>query len=334
MRAELAARWTSLLGLAEQRLPALTRLKRAETLPIALHRRRIYVVPTRFGLVYTGMLLIMLLGALNYSNNPAMLLTCLLGAAAYQSVFSGFRELNRIALRAIKARPCHAGDALHLSLHVDSGQSARHALHLRMENAGGVTGSDDVVFDIAAEGTVSVEASIPALRRGWQPVGRIRIWSEYPFGLFHVWSWLHPQYRALVYPRAEGNAPPFPESGSAAANLAIVRRGGDELSMLRDYHPSDARRLIAWKASARHDTLLVKEFDRPQSREIVLDWQSVEGLEHEARISRLAAWVERAESLRVPYALALPALRVGPGLGGEHQQSCLRALALLPDAPA
>jgi uncharacterized protein (DUF58 family) len=334
MRAELAARWTSFLGFAERRLPALTRLKRAETLPIALHRRRIYVVPTRFGLVYSGMLLIMLLGALNYSNNPAMLLTCLLGAAAYQSVFSGFGALNRIALCAIKTRPCHAGDALHLSLHFDSGRSARRALHVRMENADNGTGGNDVVFDMTAEGTASVETSIPALRRGWQPVGRIRIWCEYPFGLFHVWSWLHPQYRALVYPRAEANAPPFPESGSAAANLATVRRGGDELSMLRDYHPSDARRLIAWKASARHDRLLVKEFDRPQSREIIFDWHSAEGLEYEARISRLAAWVERAESLRVPYALVLPALRVGAGLGFEHQQSCLRALALLPDTHA
>jgi len=333
MRAVFAARWTSLLAYAERRLPALTRLKRAETLPIALHRRRIYVVPTRFGLVYSVMLAIMLLGALNYNNNPAMLLTCLLAAAAYQSLFSGFRTLNRIALQAIKAHPCHAGGTLRFSFHFDAGPSARRALRLRMENAEQEAGCYDVVFDVPARDTVSVEASIPALRRGWQAIGRVRVWSEYPFGMFHVWSWLHPEFRALVYPRIEADAPAFPEAASAA-NAATMRRGGDELSMLRDYRPSDARRLIAWKASARHDSLLVKEFDRPQNREIVLDWHSLEGLFQEARISRLAAWVERAESLRVPYVLALPALRLGPGLGAEHQQSCLRALALLPDAPA
>jgi uncharacterized protein (DUF58 family) len=329
MRAALAARWASLLAYAEQRLPALTRLKRAETLPIALHRRRIYVVPTRFGLVYSGMLLVMLVGALNYSNNPAILLTCLLGAAAYQSVFSGFRTLNRVTLRAIKTRPCHAGDALQMSLHFDADRSARRSLHLRVENSGGTTSAEEIVFDIAAAGARSVEARVPALRRGWQPIGRIRVWSEYPLGMFHVWSWLHPDGHALVYPRLEANTPPLPESASSA-NSATVRRGGDDLSMLRDYRPSDARRLIAWKASARHDALLVKEFDRPQHREVVLAWGSVEGLDLEARISRLASWVELAESMRLPYVLDLPAVRIGPGLGAEHLQSCMRALALLP----
>ena len=46
-----------------------------------MHRRRIYVLPTRFGLAYSCVLVVMLLGALNYNNNPAMLLTCLIAAA-------------------------------------------------------------------------------------------------------------------------------------------------------------------------------------------------------------------------------------------------------------
>src|SRR5579883_1308699 len=96
-----ARRW-KLLHWAERRLPALTRLKRTESLPILLHRRRIYVVPSRFGLIYSLMLVVMLIGSLNYENNPAMLLTCLLGAAAYQSVFAGFRTLNRVELRSIQ----------------------------------------------------------------------------------------------------------------------------------------------------------------------------------------------------------------------------------------
>ncbi|MGH8122583.1 MAG: DUF58 domain-containing protein, partial [Rudaea sp.] len=48
MRAALARRWSNLLILAERRLPALTRLKQPETLPIVLDRHRIYVLPTRF----------------------------------------------------------------------------------------------------------------------------------------------------------------------------------------------------------------------------------------------------------------------------------------------
>ena len=92
---------------AERRLPALTRLKQAEALPILLHRHRIYVLPTRFGLMFSAVLLVMLLGALNYNNNPALLLTCLLGAACYQSVFQAFRsrQRRRAALAAGRALP-------------------------------------------------------------------------------------------------------------------------------------------------------------------------------------------------------------------------------------
>ncbi len=105
----VATRWSRALGFAERRLPALTRLKKKETLPIRLDRRRIYVVPSRFGLLFSVILIVMLLGALNYNNNPAILLTCLLAAASYQSIFQSFRTLNGVQLVAIQAQPCHAG---------------------------------------------------------------------------------------------------------------------------------------------------------------------------------------------------------------------------------
>ncbi len=330
MRATLATRWSQLLTLAERRLPALTRLKQAETLPIILHRQRIYVLPTRFGLAFSLILLVMLLGALNYNNNPAVLLTCLLGAAAYQSVFQAFRAINRLELRAIKAQPCAAGDSLRLSLIFHAAGSARQGLHLRLETA--AADEAETIFEIDANESKSVSVMQPALRRGWQRSGRIRVYNEYPFGMFQAWSWLNPDFRALIYPRAETNAPALPQSGGEA-QVQLHHRGGDDLAMLRDYHASDPHRRIAWKASARHEKLLVKEFEQPRGREIVLDWDSLRGLDHEGRISRLAAWVGHAEAARTPYLLVLPHTRIGPGLGAEHRHLCLRELALLPEAP-
>ena len=53
---------------------------------------------------------------------------------------------------------------------------------------------------------------------------------------------------------------------------------------------------------------------------------------HEARISRLAAWVLAAEAEQRRYQLRLPDESLGPGLGLAHRLDCLRALALLPSA--
>lgn len=311
---------TRLFEFAERRLPALTRLKRSETLPIQLNRHRIYVLPTRFGLMFSAVLLTMLLGALNYNNNPALLLTCLLGAAAYQSVFTAFRTLDRLQLAALRAEPCHAGDALRLSIHFHIVNRPRRGLRLMLGDA-------ETCFDLDGDGVAHLGMAAPL--RGWFTPGRMRLSSQYPFGLFQVWSWLNPDFRALVYPRLEANAPPLPHAGSAAAQRS-VRASGDELAALRDYRPTDPMRNIAWKASARHDTLLVREFEQLHGRDIVLDYAALHGLDPETRISRLARWVCMAEAALQPYSLALPARRIGPSLGAEHRHACLRALALLP----
>ncbi len=307
---------------AERRLPALTRLKRVESLPIRLDRHRIYVLPTRFGLMLSLLLLVMLLGALNYNNNPALLLTCLFAAAAYQSVFAAFATLNRLEIAALRAEPCHAGGELEFSIHFHIATRPRHSLRLRATEA-------EIAFDLDRDGAATLR--IPAPQRGWLRPGRLRLCSEYPFGLFEVWSWVNPEFAALVYPRLEKNPPPLPRSGAQAYQLAD-RSSGDELAALREYQTGDPPRAIAWKASARRGELLVKEFETPRGQEIMLDFATLRGLPNEDRIARLAAWVCLAETARLPYALALPQTRIDAGLGAEHRHACLRALALAPGA--
>ena len=319
-----ATRWPRLLAFAERRLPALTRLKQVEALPIVLDRHRIYVVPTRFGLLFSAVLLVMLLGALNYNNNPALLLTCLLGAASFQSVFQAFRTLHRLQLQVLRADACHAGDNLRIHLHFRSGARPRHNLRIGVDGV-------ETVFDLARDDTGSITIDLPAPQRGWQRPGRLRLSSEYPFGLFHVWSWLNPDFAALIYPRLETNAPALPHVATAAEQQ-ITRRSGDELAALREYRSTDPLRSIAWKASAHHDTLLVKEFEQHRGHDIVLDYAALRGLGGEARIARLARWVCMAETAQRHYALLLPGLRIGASLGAEHRHACLRALALLPGA--
>jgi len=314
--------WTRLLEYAERRLPALTRLRRQEALPIVLNRHRIYVLPTRFGLLYSAILVVMLLGALNYNNNPALLLTCLLGAAAYQSVFQAFRTLNRLEVHALRAEACHAGDTLHIDVHFRSGPRPRRSLCLQV-------GDNVTNFDLAL-GSGSVRIDVPAPHRGWHRPGRMRLSSEYPFGLFQVWSWLNPECAALIYPRLEVNAPALPQAGAGDA-ARTVRMSGDELAALREYRTNDPLRNIAWKASARHDVLLVREFELRRGQEIVLDYARLRGLAHEARIARLARWVCQAETAQQPYALHLPDRVLGSALGPAHRHTCLRELALLPD---
>jgi len=313
-----------LLVWAERKLPALTRLKRAEALPVRLDRRRIYVLPTRFGLGFAFLLFVMLLGALNYGNNPALLLTCLLGAIAGASLFAGFRAMSGLALVQVRAGEMHAGDAATLRLRFDPGARSRASLRVKL-------GDGDTAFALPAHATQDVELPFTPPTRGWNRCGRLRVWTEYPLGLFGIWSWINPDAAFLVLPALEANAPPLPP-GAGFAGEHTPAGDSEELAGLRDYRSNDARRLIAWKASLRHDRLLVRDSERRSGEALTLDYAALRGLDHEARIRRLAAWVVAAEAARVSYALRLPETALGPALGAEHRRDCLRALALLPRA--
>lgn len=307
---------------AERRLPALTRWRAAEALPIALHPRRIYVLPTGFGLMFGSMLVTMLLGALNFNNNAALMLTFLLAGAVVLSMGRGVRMIDGLRLVSLRGEPVHAGAPLAVELRFEAaGAAPKRQLEL-------VHDGRHTVFDID-DGAASLALSIPTTRRGLAPVGRLTLACEYPFGLFRAWSVLNPDARVLVYPRPEAKAPPLPRGGGDAG-AAKASPVGEDWHALREYRHGDPRRLIAWRASARAERLLVKEFATPRDVRIELAWAATAGLPHEQRIARLTRWVLDAGDAGLAYALRLPGETIGPDRGPVHRHRCLRALALLP----
>ncbi|OOG56719.1 DUF58 domain-containing protein [Rhodanobacter sp. C03] len=306
---------------AERRLPALTRYRRPENLPIELHRRRIYIVPTGFGLGFSVLLLVMMVGALNYTNNAALLLTCLLGAASATSMLLAFRSLDRLRLSHIRAGHAVAGQPIELMLVFDSRRN-RSAIRVDLEHS-------RTAFAIGASGSAEVKLTLPTAHRGWQMLPRLRLWSSWPLGLFRAWSWLHPEQSVLVWPRPEAAGPPPHAAADDARHMRLHQ--GDELAALRDYRVGDPQRHIAWKASARHANLLVKDFEQPQSRpQWQLDWRQLPGLDHEARIARLARWLGEAQAQQRNYSLWLPGDEIASGSGPLHYARCMNALAQLP----
>lgn len=312
--------WNALLQRAERRLPALTRLRQPEALPVSLHRRRIYILPTQSGLGFGVMLVLMLLGALNYQNNAALLLTCLLGAAIINSMLTAFRALDGLRLTSIRADHACAGDALSLQLEFDVRARPRRALRIDLDGG-------HFTFSLAATSD-SATITMPTELRGWAPLRRMRVSCTLPFGLFRAWSWITPVEKVLVYPRPLSGAAPPPSQEDRHQR----ERGDEEYAGLRDYRSGDALKRVAWRASARHDRLLTRELDSAsRTAPLRFDWAMLHGLDRETRISRLAAWVRDAHAAAHTWTLVLPDARaLGPGADHAHYHRCMTALALLP----
>jgi uncharacterized protein (DUF58 family) len=245
-----------------------------------------------------------------------------LAGAAGASLFVGFRGMSGLVLARVNAVEAHAGEPVPVSLHFDPGTRARAGLRVRHRDI-------DVAFALRANAPVDVTLQLEDTRRGWQRIGRVRVWTDYPLGLFRIWSWLNPDVEFLVYPALERPAPSLP-AGSGHIGEQAAAGTSEEHAGLRDYRPSDPTRLIAWKASVRHDSLLVRDIEHRSDEALTFDHAALRGMVGEARICRLAAWVVDAEIAQRAYTLRLPDESIGPGLGADHRRACLRALALMP----
>ena len=304
---------------------SLTRPREPETLPVSIDRRRVYVLPTRFGLFYATLLLGMAAGALNYNNNPALLLCLLLGGAGLASLIAAQMQLTGLSITAIDAEPVPAGQVLRVRIHAQADPS-RLRRGLRVD--------DDDLLEAALlnleQGRGEAELALQTHQRGWLDVPRLRIFTTRPLGLARAWTyfWSDAPLLVLAIPEAEG--PPLP-GGSGEQAQSRLHPAGDDVHHLRAYRPGDSRRAIAWKPSARRGTLLVREYEQPSGADVVLDWHQLGNLAYEPRISRLARWIDEAERDGRRYRLNLPGRpALGPDRGPAHRDACQRALALLP----
>jgi uncharacterized protein (DUF58 family) len=294
---------------------------------VTLRRGRIYILPTGLGGAFGLMLFAMLLGSLNYGNNLGLALTFLLGALGVVAMHACHRNLESLIARAAVADPPFAGnDAVFTLALANPGRAPRYDVEAVAADR------SDAPASIAGGGEASLARRVPTRRRGSLVLERIAVSTRVPYGLFRAWAVLHPALPCLVYPRPAPAAPPPPQSpGRESGGLA--RRGEDDFAGLKDYHPGDPPRHIAWKAYARAGELLVKEFSGDADAIPVFDFVDAPGADLEARLSVLARWIVDAHASGQTFGLRLPGEDIPPEPGAAQRRRCLAALARF-EAPA
>ena len=291
--------------------------------PVTLGRRRVYILPTRTGLVFALILLAMLIGAVNYQNSLAFVLTFLLTGLSVVSMIHTFRNLHALTLRAGHPQPVFAGEQARFSINVENqGGRDRYALNLLLGD------QDPVTLDLPQNGGQWLTLPLPSQRRGLLLPGPITIYTRFPLGLFHAWSFVHLDMPCLVYPRPATRRGLPRELLHSQGAVGDQGNGSDDFSALRSYHVGDSLRHVHWKAVAREQGLLTKQFGGGVTEELWLRWEQTGSLSLEERLSLLTRWLLEADALGLAYGLALPDREFKPARGEAHRRRCLKALAL------
>ncbi len=291
--------------------------------PFTITNRRIYILPTKLGLMYAAIIFAMALGGMNYGNNLALILAFMLGAMGFVAMHHCHRNLAGLHIHTLANEAVFAGQLAHLQLAIGNDSSQTR---FAIQAAANQFASEPVRVEV----NNAAQLSLPQMttKRGWLCVDRVTLNTNYPFGLFHAWVVLHLEVKCLVYPKPIDKRDAPPPSPLDRHSVHERRTGNDEFSSLREFHAGDSPRHIAWKAFARSEELLVKQYSSTAATAYILDWDTLMSLDIEMRLSQLCRWIMDAHQQGIAYGIKMPGLQTPPQLGEAHRQHCLSALAL------
>ncbi len=304
------------------------------------------------GIVYFLVVCLLGVGAINSQNN---LLFLLFGAALGAMVVSGIISgAMMVKLTATRQRPrwAQVGKSLRLEYSIGTRSRIMPAFALDVQEVHRIANSDErfgisrdemhaFVTCVPRRSVVHTQAVYIPNRRGVLRLERVRLVSSFPFGLMCKSVAFSHEAEVLVWP--EVIEPPggvrrvLGRQGRSHEESRNRRGNGQEFFGLRSYVPGDPARTVAWKASARSETLLTRQHTDPVSTRLMVrlmleaENETCSRALIERTISIAAGFVSQAQREGIVFALTIPQAGVSTPFGrsGRHVANLLDALAAI-----
>ena len=292
-----------------------------DSLPIKINRRRIYILPTRFGVMLACMLVAMLIAGLNYNSNLALAFGFLMASIALVTMHHCNRNLLGLQVDVTTEVDAFAGReaSFEFVLRNDS-EVERRDVEIRCLAAAGVR-------SVPARSSEAVLVAVRVPRRGIVRIAQFELRTRYPFGWFHAWTYVQGALTVYVAPAPHGSRTLPAVAGSGTGSRSETR-GDEDFAGLRAYEPGVPLKHMAWKVLARGGEPAVQSYTSLAALPEWLEWSALEGEDTERRLSQLCLWVLESESAQRIYGLRIPGKEIPPARGAAHRFACLRALAM------
>lgn len=285
-----------------------------------LHRRSIYIVPTRFGFMFGLILIAMLVGSINYEINLGFILTFLFSAIMFIGMLRTYKNISGMQFSILPIEPCFAEQPITIKLQTSMPSAAQHvSFTLNDQN-------QSLNLQANAYHTLQLNGQT----RGEYAIDKIKISTIYPLGLFYCWSWLKPDCRYIVYPEPKvlTNKIQPPVSQNISGEHSSSHKGEDELYAYRPYNEGDPINRVAWKKTAQTGKLHSQELSKLVTQDYYIQWDDFHFADVETRLSYMCQLVLDAHKNNTAYGLILPNEKISPDHSEQHKHICLTALAL------
>lgn len=291
---------------------------------VRLNRKNIFILPTRYGLLFVLVSALIFIAAINYAASLAFALAFLMISIFILAILHCFNNLNQLSLASQSSPAVFCGEQASFKVHLSRPASKTHeALELNFPD------STTTHAELIARDLEDIEVFTLANKRGVFKAPRLRVRTLFPLGLCRAWSVVDLNLSCVVYPKPVPFAmDQFDNSASGTDDSAMSKAGSEDFYGLRAYAPGDSLRSVAWKNLAKGQGMQVKQFVDYVDSKLWLDWDMFYGFNVEEKLSRLCYCVLKLAKTGNPFGLKLPGIEIEPATGAEHKRKLLNALAL------
>jgi uncharacterized protein (DUF58 family) len=231
-----------------------------------IQRRRLRLA----GQIFVIVALIVLLAAWNSGTNLFYLVFAAVTSFIVLSLFASMYAFRGIKVMREAPYASHRGAPFSVSVRIENRRAVLPLVSVRLEHADAPDTPLGYIVSIPARRGAVLRFTQTFERRGVHRLPDLQLVTTFPFGLIETRRSFHDEVEVVVYPRVLAARTAMVDRVRGAGEIPkLVQGEGDEFHSLREYVPGDDLRYIAWRVSARTDTLMVKELEQQTSKFVV-----------------------------------------------------------------
>ena len=290
-------------------------------------------------MVFVSAAVFVLISAWNTGNNLLYIVLGMMVSLIMVSVIFSRVTLHRLSVERSFPPTVHAGRSADLVVWVRNNKRVFHSFSVEVDVSGRAGDSAAYILKVAPGKVATVVTPRTFNERGLYHLEPTRLSTGYPFGLFEQSILCNGRREVLVYPEIK-------RLKESVVDRALVRgdtlsRGGrgrgTEYHGLREYFHGDDARLISWKVSAKQGKLMLREFEKPERKGLILvldtDLARRDGSDaremFEDAVKFSASLAARCIHEGYYVDLMVPNESIGFGSGERQLHKILRCLALI-----
>lgn len=280
-----------------------------------LRQDKIYIIPSRLGFIFTGIMFSLFIIGLSYGNNLTLSVAFILFTYFVLQMLTTHKNLAKIQPRRISFENNYAHTPIEVTIDFDETR--------RIDNDFFELAFAKNIFPLEVKNSTFTSRRL--LKRGVYQNDYFKLSNRGQSGLFYAWKFIKLPFEFYVYPAPEkyptNNLFDYKESAHATEE--------NEFHQHSPYSPGESSKRIDWKVFARTDLLYQKKFTGADRGTIKLDFNTLQG-SIENRLSILSFLLQNTYKKGQHWSLHLPHKILKDQYGLNHLEEALKELARYP----